>query len=125
MDTGTVSQWVEEYKKAWASNTPGDIAALFSAEADYYTNPFAKPIHGAQAILKWWSNHADSPGDYTFKYKVLGTGPDCGIVRGWVNYVHEGNEYSNIWLIRLNDKGQCTEFTEWFVPRPKPSAAKK
>jgi hypothetical protein len=124
MDTQTVTDWVEGYKKAWASNKPSDISALFSADGEYYTSPFATPVQGNDAIVKFWTDHADSPGDYTFKYEVLGTGPDCGIVRCWVNYVREGNEYSNIWLIRLNDAGQCTEFTEWFVPRPKPKAGK-
>ena len=123
MDTAAVTEWVEGYKAAWASNKPKAIAALFSEDATYFTSPFAAPIQGNRAIVEFWTEHADSPGDYTFKYEVLGTGPDCGIVRGWTNYVHEGNEYSNIWLIRLNAAGQCTEFTEWIVRRPKARAA--
>jgi uncharacterized protein (TIGR02246 family) len=119
-DIQSVTNWVEGYKKAWASNAPNDIAALFAPDGVYFTSPWADPIKGGDAILQFWESHADSPSDYTFRYEVLGTGTDCGIVRGWTNYVNEGREYSNIWLIRLNDAGKCTEFTEWHQQKPKP-----
>ncbi len=119
-DIATVTNWVESYKKAWASNAPKDIAALFARDAVYYTSPWADPISGRNAILEFWESHADEPGEYTFRYEVLGTGPDCGIVRGWTTYMNENRSYSNIWLIRLNDAGQCTEFTEWHTAKPKP-----
>lgn len=125
MDSETIAQWVEGYKRAWASNKSKDIAALFSKDATYHTTPFAAPIQGNRAIVQFWTEHADSPGDYTFEYEVLGTGANCGIVRGHTSYVHEGNEYSNIWLIRLDETGVCTEFTEWAVRRPKAGAASR
>ena len=55
MDITTVSNWVEGYKKAWASNKPQDISILFTEDASYYTNPFAKPIRGNQAIVMFWT----------------------------------------------------------------------
>lgn len=119
VDTAAVTNWVEAYKKAWASSDPKDIAPLFSAGAAYYTSPFADPIKGNDAIVNWWDEHRDAPSDYTFQYEVLGTGADCGVVRGWTIYNNPKHVYSNIWLIRLNDAGRCTEFTEWHMAQPK------
>jgi hypothetical protein len=120
MDEKIVANWVEGYQRVWASNDPAEIGALFSADAKYYTGPFAEPWQGRDGIVKTWIEHADAPGDYTFRYEVLGTGPDCGIVRGWTVYKNPAREYSNIWLIRFDADGKCTEFTEWFKEKPKP-----
>ena len=53
-----------------------------------------------------------------FRYKILAVNDDLGVVRGWTIYKDDPpREYSNIWLIRLDDAGRCTEFTEWWVER--------
>ncbi len=120
MDVKTVTDWVEGYKKAWASNAREDIAALFAEDSKYYTSPFADPWEGRDNIVQTWIDHGDSPGDYTFRYEVLGTSDNAGIVRGWTVYKNPAREYSNIWLIRFDKDGKATEFTEWFREKPKP-----
>jgi hypothetical protein len=35
------------------------------------------------------------------------------VVRGETTYPDE--TYSNLWLIRLDDKGRCAYFTEWWM----------
>lgn len=122
MDAKTVTAWVEGYKKAWLTNEAADIGALFAADAEYYTTPFAEPWHGRNEIVKTWIAHADAPGDYEFRYEVLGLGDDSGIVRGWTVYNNPAREYSNIWLLRFDAAGQCREFTEWWKEKPKPKA---
>lgn len=120
MDTDIVTKWMEGYIQAWATNDPQTIASLFTADAQYFTGPFAEPWRGRDTIVKSWLAHADKPGDYTFRYEVLGTGPDCGIVRGWTHYnTPPPRDYSNIWLIRFDDTGRCREFTEWWKEKPK------
>ena len=32
-------------------------------------------------------------------------------------------EYDNIFVIRLDDLGRATDFTEWYMERPKPPGA--
>lgn len=120
MDEAIVKNWVEGYRKAWETNARDDISALFAENADYYTGPFADPWHGRDNIVQTWIDHADQPGDYTFRYEVLGTSENAGIVRGWTTYKNPPREYSNIWLIRFDDQGKCTEFTEWWKEKPKP-----
>jgi uncharacterized protein (TIGR02246 family) len=119
MDTAIVSAWVEGYLKAWQTNDPQAIGDLFSADAQYYTSPFAEPWQGRDGIVQTWLAHADKPDDFTFRYEVLGTSEDSGIVRGWTTYKDPPKEYSNIWLVRFDDAGKCREFTEWWKEKPK------
>jgi hypothetical protein len=32
------------------------------------------------------------------------------------------HSYSNLWIIRLDAEGRCTEFTEWWMRHPDPPA---
>jgi len=117
MKKAIVTAWVEGYIRAWETNAPKDIARLFAKNAEYYTTPFGKPWRGWDGIVREWLAHHDEPGDYEFRYEVVGTGADSGIVRGWTTYKHPPREYSNIWLIRFDDAGRCREFTEWWKER--------
>jgi uncharacterized protein (TIGR02246 family) len=52
-----VTAWVRNYRLAWESNDPGDIANLFSEDAAYFTEPYAKPWLGRDKIVKKWVNY--------------------------------------------------------------------
>lgn len=119
MNKENIAAWVENYRRAWQTNNPKHIARLFARDAAYYRDPFAKPWQGRDEITREWLAHADAPGDYEFRYEVIGTGRDTGVVRGWTKYNHPPREYSNIWLIRFDDAGRCVEFTEWWKERKK------
>ena len=45
---------------------------------------------------------------------------DLAVVQGVTDYPAEVRRYSNLWLIRFDSRGQCTEFTEWFMAQPHP-----
>lgn len=114
MNKKTITTWVENYQRAWKTNSRRDIARLFAKQALYYPDPFAEPWRGRDEIVRQWLAHADAPGDYEFRFDVLGTGKDSGVVRGWTKYHQPFREYSNIWLIRFDNAGRCVEFTEWW-----------
>jgi uncharacterized protein (TIGR02246 family) len=117
IDQQTIENWVEGYIRAWGSNSPDDIAALFTEDALYFIGPFDSPWQGREAIVKSWLARKDEPGTYTFHYEVLAVDSDLGVVRGWTKYTTLGKEYSNIWLIRFGDQGHCREFIEWWVEK--------
>jgi hypothetical protein len=118
-----VSAWVERYVQPWRSNAPGDIERLFAADATYATGPFDEPWRGREAIVAGWLARKDEPGTWTFRSEVLATTPEGGVVRGWTTYPADQQEFSNIWLIALDDDGQCSAFTEWWVERPAAAGA--
>ncbi len=128
MDAKAVETWVSGYVRAWNSNDPDGIRALFSEDAAYYYHPSKEPWRGREAILAGWLDNADQPGQTEFRHQVLAaTGEPAttgepptdgllGVVRGWTKYFDPPpREYANLWLVRLDPQGRCTEFTEWWM----------
>lgn len=116
MDRETLERWVDGYREAWESNDPDDIGALFTEDAKYYTEPYAKPIEGRKAIVADWIERKDEPGDTEWRSEVMAVTDDLGFVRGWAKYLTQPpREYSNLWVVRLTDDGLCQEFTEWWM----------
>lgn len=115
MSYAMVTDWVEGYKRAWTSNDPDDIRALFTAEARYYTAPFRDPWEGMAEILAGWKGRADHQGTWSFEYEVLSESGGLGVVQGVTHYRDQGRDYSNLWLVWLDDDGRCTRFVEYWM----------
>jgi hypothetical protein len=109
------ARWVERYVRAWNTNAPEDIRALFAVDARYRTEPYAHPWKGHDGIVSGWLEAKDEPGDTEFDYAVLVATDDIGIVKGETVYKSADRRYSNLWEIRLDDKDECTEFVEWWM----------
>jgi ketosteroid isomerase-like protein len=114
MDASTVEDWLRGYLRAWESNDPGDIGRLFTDDALYYTAPFREPWRGRDEIVRGWIERKDQPGDWTFRYEILGIAGYLAFVRGWTGYKTD-SDYSNLWVVRLTEDGRCSEFTEWWM----------
>jgi uncharacterized protein (TIGR02246 family) len=113
-----LDKWVARYRKAWESNDPADIAALWAEDAAWYRRPDEDPVVGRDAIVAAWREVADAPGETTFEYEVLGFGDGVGFVRGWTTYrTAPPAEFSNLWVIRL-EKDRAYEFVEWWMEKP-------
>jgi ketosteroid isomerase-like protein len=114
----TAADWIEGYKKAWASNAPDDIRALFTDDATYLTSPMSEPRVGVDAIVAGWIDDADAPGDATFEYEVLSDDGELAFVQGVTEYVAPRSQvYLNLWVIRFAADGRATEYTEWYMER--------
>lgn len=116
-----VATWVDGYVRAWRSNDPAEVGALFADDASYVARPGDPAVAGRDAIVAWWLEHADGPDDATFDYEVVGVDGRRGFVRGVTAYRADGEEparvYENLWMVDLDDDGLATAFTEWFVRR--------
>jgi ketosteroid isomerase-like protein len=124
--TNVVEKWITAYRAAWESNDPGDIGALFTADALYYNEPFTEPARGREAIVARWIARKDDPGTTTFEWKQISNGDDPAFVQGETDYGVA--KYSNLWVIRFaptgqSDEPQATEFTEWWMDQANPSSA--
>ena len=120
-DEKALRAWIDGYERAWQSNAPDDIRALFTEEADYLTEPHAEPWHGHDAIVWGWLEARDEPGEASFDWAPLAITHDVAIVQGTTVY-GDGPTYSNLWVIRLDDDGRAREFTEWWMEQPKDAA---
>jgi ketosteroid isomerase-like protein len=120
-DRDQLDAWIQAYVRAWNSNDPRDIGALFTETANYFPEPFAKPWHGQEEIVARWLGRKDEPGETEFQWEALAVTPDVAIVQGTTVYRSPPWTYSNLWVIRLADDGRCAEFTEWWMQHPENS----
>lgn len=115
METSTLERWVAAYVRAWESNAPDEIAALFTEDARYFTSPAADPWQGRDEIVAKWLEAKDEPGTWTFRSEILAVADGIGFVRGWATYRNPPTPYHNLWVIRFGADGRCREFTEWWM----------
>ncbi len=111
--------WMDGYRRAWESNAPEDIAALFTDDAEYRTEPFSQPWRGRKEIVRNWLARADEPGTTTFGWTALVVTDELAVVQGETEYATV--VYSNLWVIRLAADGRATGFTEWWMDQSRPS----
>lgn len=109
-----ITTWIERYRRAWESNEPEDILALFTENASYRTEPFAAPWSGRQEIVAGWLADRDEPGATDFEWHLLGKDGRLHFVEGVTAY-RDGPTYRNLWVIRLGPDGRAEEFTEWWM----------
>ena len=113
--TAGIEAWVNAYRKAWESNDPDDIRALFTEDAEYRTEPWGEPWRGHDEIIAGWLEAADEPGETTFEWSTLAETDEMSFVQGTTVYSGGGATYSNLWVIRLADDGRARAFTEWWM----------
>jgi hypothetical protein len=112
----TVAAWIEAYVRAWNSNDPAVIGALFTDEAEYYTEPFQPPWRGRREIVAQWLTRKDEPGETTFEWRPVVTTDETAVITGTTTY--PDRTFSNLWLLQLDEAGRCRHFTEWWMLHP-------
>lgn len=116
-------RWVAAYEKAWRTNDPDDIRALFTDDAVYATEPWAQPWTGGDAIVAGWLEARDEAGTYTFEWDLAGVAGQRAFVEGRTVYAPadsqpDGRTYRNLWVVDLADDGRARAFTEWYMKEP-------
>ena len=85
-------------------------------DARYYTEPSAEPWRGRGGIVEGWLARKDEPGDATFEWERLIESDGLAVITGRATY-RNGDDYDNLWVIRFDEEGRCSEFTEWWMQR--------
>jgi ketosteroid isomerase-like protein len=121
-DQDVTTRWMQGYLEAWSSNDPDQIRALFTEDAEYFTEPYGTPWRGREGILAGWLETADDPGSFAFEWSPLSITPELSVIQGVTRYT-DGPTYSNLWVIRFGSGGLAREFTEWWMDQSQPSAS--
>ena len=116
----TVTAWITNYRAAWASNDPEQIAGLFAEDAAYFPEPFAKPWRGRAEIVEKWLARKDDAGTWTFEWHPLIVTEELAIIEATTVYREPPRTYSNMWVLRLDNQGHARQFTEWWMKHPEP-----
>jgi SnoaL-like domain len=112
--------WLDAYVAAWRDYDPAQIGALFAEDASYAYHPWDTGdavLRGRDAIVASWVDDRDQPGSWQAEYHPLLVAGDRAIATGMTRYT-DGRVFDNLWVLAFDDRGRCTEFVEWFMPRP-------
>jgi hypothetical protein len=77
-----VQAWIDGYVRAWNSNDPADIRALFTQGAAYYTEPYGPPWEGRDEIVRQWLDRKDEPGQAQFTWHPLAVTSEVAVIQG-------------------------------------------
>lgn len=119
-DRAAVGAWMAGYLKAWSSNEPADIEALFTPDAIYRPTPHSEGWRGRDAIVAGWLDRRDKPGTWSFEHTIVAVDADVAVVQGRTIYTAPPLDYNNLWVLRLAPDGRCREYVEWWVDRNAP-----
>jgi ketosteroid isomerase-like protein len=124
LDRAGVERWLHAYVEAWKSYDPKAIGELFSENCAYRYHPADEPLHGREAIVtSWLEDDPDESGTFDASYVPVAVDGDVAVAVGESTYSKTpggpvDSTYDNCFMLRFDDEGRCTEFTEWYVKRP-------
>jgi len=117
-----VADWLERYVAAWKSGDRADIVALFGDDARYRYHPYDEPLIGPAAIADSWLADPDEPGSFDAHYECFVVDGDAAVAIGTSTYFGSDGEvervYDNIFALRFDAEGRCSDYTEWYTKRP-------
>jgi ketosteroid isomerase-like protein len=117
-----VSSWLQRYVAAWKSSDRGEIEALFSDDARYRFHPYDEPVVGRAAIADSWLSDPDTPGTFDATYECFAVDGEAAVAIGASTYLGRNGDvdrvFDNVFVLRFDAAGRCTEFTEWYTKRP-------
>lgn len=122
-----IQHWLAAYEHAWQTYDPGEIGALFTADAEYRWHPWDDGddvARGREAIVAAWLASRDRPGTYCGDYRPLLMQNETVIAVGTSRYYTDDTratldrEYHNLWVLRFAGDGRCGSFTEWYMRVP-------
>jgi len=126
VDQSDVDRWLERYVAAWKSGDREEIGDLFSADVRYRYHPTDEPLEGRDAVVESWFEEPDEPDSFAADYQCFVADGDAAVAVGTSTYfAPDGSAqriYDNVFTLRFDAAGRCSEFTEWFMKRPDATA---
>ena len=122
MSAAEVTSWLERYVAAWKSGDRDEIGELFAEDVRYRYHPPDEPLVGRDAVVESWLAEPDAPGSFDASYSCYAADGDAAVAVGTSTYLDSDGSivrvYDNVFLLRFDQDGRCSEFTEWYLKRP-------
>lgn len=114
LTAGDVEDWAERYFRAWVSNDPAEVAALFSEEAVYHYGPFRPPAEGRAEIVRRWVGNAQQ--DVHATHRLVAINGDTAVIHWGVVFRDADGPAAmdGILIVRFDDELRCVEHREWY-----------
>jgi hypothetical protein len=118
MDYASFKIWFETLGHAWENRDPQAAAELFTEDVIYHENPFEEPLHGLQAVFRYWSEETQFQAQISFHSEILGVTQDTGFAHWRVSFMRIPTNHlvtlDGICAIRLNEEHKCYALREWW-----------
>jgi ketosteroid isomerase-like protein len=135
VDRDAAQDWLDRYAEAWRTYDAALVGALFAEDVAYRYHPYDEPILGRDAVVASWlsdedappgASTRDAPGTYEGAWAPVAVDGDVVVATGVSSYREVAGGpvttvFDNCWVMRFDDAGRCTEFTEFYVQRPRSS----
>jgi ketosteroid isomerase-like protein len=131
VDTADVDRWLQAYVAAWRSYDRRQIEELFAEDVTYRYHPYDEPVRGRAAVVASWlgedaaagTSARDEPGTYDAGYRAVAVDGPVAVATGSSRYRKEpggpvAETFDNCFVMRFDQDGRCTDFTEWYMKRP-------
>jgi hypothetical protein len=122
--TAQVQLWLDAYVDAWRSYEEREIADLWSQDAVWYA-PFRVRARGRDQITAEWmaERHLFTEGGYDARYAPIAIDNGYAVTHGRTHFFEPATgetkgDFDNIWLLRFDPDGRCSEFHEWYAAPP-------
>jgi hypothetical protein len=110
MTADFVALWVDGYLRAWRSNAPSDIAALFSEDAEYHESPYETEWIGRDEIVEGWRSRWDwQAGGWDYEWSLVSVHGHTVEITGVGHYKTLG-DFDNRWTVTFDENGLATRF---------------
>jgi hypothetical protein len=114
IDREGVESWIARYEQAWRTEGTDLLAGLFAERSTYRMAPFEEPVEGLEAIGRLWEREREGPDEeFEMRHEIVAVDGDAAVLRVEVRYGRSGNSYRDLWVLRFDGEGRCSEFEEW------------
>jgi ketosteroid isomerase-like protein len=119
-----LTEWLDEYGRAWETRDADAAAELFTEDAVYQWGPFGRKLRGRVMIRAAWAEAVETQSNVTFGYEVLTATGSGGIARWWCSV--DDSERSvrdraeGIFRLAFDETGLCTSLEEWWNATEEP-----
>jgi hypothetical protein len=119
-----LTEWLDDYGKAWEQRDPELAAELFAEDAVYQWGPFGRRLRGRPVIREAWAEATETQDNVEFGYEVLSATARTGLVRWWSAYDDRARGVrvrdEGIFRLAFDDEGLCRSLEEWFNETEEP-----
>jgi uncharacterized protein (TIGR02246 family) len=127
-DTETVQRiqivrWISGYGQAWRDKDADAVAALFTPDATYQSDPTRAPHQGREAIRRYWTGATATQSELDLRFGEPVIDSDRAAVEWWavMRDAAAGPERDNDWmtlpgclLLRFMPDGRCAQLREYW-----------
>ncbi len=122
MTRDDVQRWLDAYVDAWRTYDPAAIGDLFSVDVSYRYQPYRDPVVGRDAVVADWTEDPDAAGSWEAHYEPYAVDGERAVAVGESRYLKEDGSlltlFYNVWLLRFDGEGRCSEFVEYWRELP-------